>query len=178
MDYSALVNAIKTGDTATANRLCNEATPILRRYLMVRMGAPKQDAEDCVQLMFEYIIERIKKDEFHNPPALLSYMLTACRHNYIRMINENNREIVNEINDPSVDSDQIWNLIDEDKQRVLEYCMTKMNKNYQRMARFLLKHPNAETDDLADFFNISVNNAWTRKHRVIKRLSDCIKNNL
>jgi len=178
MDYSALVSAIQTGDVHTANKLCNEATPILRRYLMVRMGASKEDAEDCVQLMFEYIIERIKNNEFHNPPALLSYMLTTCRHNYIRMINENNNEIINEINDPSVGSDQIWKLIDEEKQRVLTYCIKKMNYNYRTLADFLLIHPNAETQDIADYFNISTNNAWTRKHRVIKWLSDCIKNNL
>ncbi|MGF1669108.1 MAG: RNA polymerase sigma factor [Balneolaceae bacterium] len=178
MDYSALVQAIKTGDEATANQLCEEATPILRRYLMIRMGAQTQDAEDCVQYMFEYVIGKIQNDDFNNPSGLLAYMLTTCRHAYMRMVNERNMEIANEVNDPSIESDQIWSLIDEEKQQVLSYCLKKLNSNYSSMAEYLLEHPNAKTEDLADFFNISYNNAWTRKHRAINSLRNCIKKKL
>jgi len=178
MDYSALVTAIKNGDEATANRLCEEATPILRRYLIARMGASKEDAEDCVQFMFEYVIEKIRKNEFSNPKGLLSYMLTSCRHNYLKLKNITPNDSLNELNDPVVESDQLRNLLNEDKLKILSYCIDQLNSEYRQLAKYLLKSPNAETEDVARDFNITINNAWIRKHRLIKRLRDCIEQNL
>ncbi len=178
MDYSALVTAIMNGDEATANRLCEEATPILRKYLIARMGASKEDAEDCVQIMFEYVIEKIKRNEFSNPKGLLSYMLTACRHNYLKIANLTPNDSLSELNDPVVESDQLRKLLNEDKLKTLKYCIEQLNREYRDLAGYLLKRPNAETEDIARDFNITINNAWIRKHRLIKRLRECIQINL
>jgi len=61
MDYSGLVTSIKNGDDLTTGKLCAEATPILRKYLMKKFGAEPADADDAIQKMYEYIIHKIRE---------------------------------------------------------------------------------------------------------------------
>jgi len=176
MDYSGLVTAVKNGDQLTASRLCSEATPILRRYLHKKCGADPTDADDAIQRMFEYVITKILEDDFENPRGLLSYMLKACRHNYIKIAREKNQpDIENLANEPFNEPIQIWELVDEEKQNILKYCTEKLRKGYREFINYFFSFPNASAEDVADHFDISVNNAWTRKHRVINKLNECVE---
>jgi RNA polymerase sigma factor (sigma-70 family) len=176
MDYSGLVTAVKTGDQLTASRLCSEATPILKRYLRKKCGADPTDADDAIQRMFEYVINKILADEFDNPQGLLAYMLKACRHNYIKLAREKNRpDIENLANQPFHEPVQIWELVNEEKQEILKYCTEKLRKGYKEFINYFFSFPNASAEDVADHFDISINNAWTRKHRVINKLNECVE---
>lgn len=176
MDYSGLVTAVKNGDQLTASRLCSDATPILKRYLQKKCGADPSDADDAIQRMFEYIINKIFEDDFENPHGLLAYMLKACRHNYIKLAREKNRpDIENLANEPFNEPVQIWELVNEDKQEILKYCTEKLRKGYKEFINYFFSFPNASTEDVADYFDISINNAWTRKHRVINKLNECVE---
>lgn len=179
MDYSGLVNAVKNGDQLKASRLCSEATPILRRYLRKKCGADPTDADDAIQRMFEYIINKIREDDFENPRGLLAYMLKACRHNYIKIATEKNQpDIENLANEPFNEPIQIWELVDKEKQHILKYCTEKLRKGYREFINYFFSFPNATAEDVADHFDISVNNAWTRKHRVINKLNECVETRL
>ncbi|HKL16576.1 MAG TPA: sigma-70 family RNA polymerase sigma factor [Balneolaceae bacterium] len=179
MDYSGLVNAVKNGDQLTASRLCSEATPILKRYLRKKCGADSTDADDAIQRMFEYVINKILEDDFENPRGLLSYMLKTSRHNYIKIAREKNRpDIENLASEPFHEPVQIWELIDEEKQNILKYCTEKLRKGYREFINYFFSFPNASAEDVADHFDISVNNAWTRKHRVINKLNECVETQL
>lgn len=176
MDYSELVAAVKNGDQLTASRLCSDATPILKRYLRKKCGADPADAEDAIQKMFEYVINKIHTDDFENPSGILSYMLKTCRHNYIKLAREKNGEdIESMVNMPAYEPTQIWDLVNEEKQEILKYCADKLRKGYKEFINYFFSYPNATTEDVADHFDISVNNAWTRKHRVINKLSECVE---
>lgn len=175
MDYSELVTAIQNGDNRTADRLCAEAAPILRKYLVSKIGADPFDADDAVQKMFEYIIEKIQADEIENPKGLLAYMLATCRHSYYNIIRTRARagEVVSE--EPISLADQLLRLVDKEKQEILRKCIEQLRKNYRNFIEYWFTYPDSETEDIAEHFGISVSNAWIRKHRIVKKLSDCAK---
>lgn len=175
MDYSGLVTAIREGDERATGKLCDEATPILKRYLLKKCNATPFDADDAIQKMYEYIIVKIRDDEIENPQGLLAYMLKTCRHNYIKMIRESSFEYIDNLSEePSNTADQLWKLINEEKQEILKFCMRKLRKNYWVFMNYMFSYPGATSEDIAEKFNITRNNAWIRKHRVINKLTDCV----
>jgi RNA polymerase sigma factor (sigma-70 family) len=179
MDYSPFVHAIRDGDDATANELIARATPVLIRYLKVRMGASDDDAKDAVQKMFLYIIESIKDDKIQNPSGLLSYMLKTCRHNYTKTLRRQDFEIVDESVDFAVNEpEQIDKLLDKERKRILQRCLELLNANYREFITHWLIDPSVDAEKIADKYNTSAGNIWTRKHRVIKQLNDCVKKKL
>lgn len=175
MDYSGLVASIKHGDEITTGKLCGEATPILKKYLIKKFGAAPADAEDAIQKMYETIIVKIRDDGIKNPRGLLDYMLKTCRHNYIKTIRENNCNYIQDmINEPDSSANQLWSLINEEEQEILKFCMNRLRKGYKEFISYWFNFPSASTDDIAEHFDISNNNAWIRKHRVVNKLSDCV----
>jgi DNA-directed RNA polymerase specialized sigma24 family protein len=179
MDYSELVRAVQNGDEATASRMCSEALPILKKYLISNLNASPEDAEDAVQRMFEYVILKIKQGDIRNPGGILSYMLTGSRHAYLKGVRDIELEEFDEmVSEPVSNPDQLKNLLNRERMEILRHCMQLLKGHYRTMCEFIFKNPSADSEDLAEHFDISVNNAWIRKHRVIKQLSDCAKNNL
>jgi len=179
MDYSPFVHAIRDGDDATANKMIARATPVLIRYLRVRMGASEDDAKDAVQKMFLYIIESIKDNKIQNPSGLLSYMLKTCRHNYTKTIRRQDFEITDEsveyaVNEP----EQIDKLLDKERKRILQRCLELLNSSYRKFITHWLEDPSVEAEKIAAIYKTSEGNIWTRKHRVIKQLNDCVKKKL
>lgn len=175
MDYSALVTSIKNGDQKTANKLCAEATPILKKYVISRTGCTMTDADDAVQKMFEYIIHKILNDEIENPKGLLAYMLKTSKHMYYKMVKKQRLEqTYNIAQDNSHHPNQLWNLIDKEKQQLLTDCIDQLRLGYRDFITHWFAFPDANTEDIADHFDISVNNAWTRKHRIVKKLNECV----
>lgn len=178
MDYSELVYAVKRDDMQTANRMCAEAIPILKKYLISKVNASTEDAEDAVQKMFEYVIPKIQNDEITSPSGLLSYMLAGARHSYYKIVRDFDLDKYGEIEEDLVsEADQVWNLISEERETILSRCIEKLKGHYLEMITFLFDHPEADSNDIAEYFDISLNNAWIRKHRVIQQLQDCVQQN-
>lgn len=178
MDYSDLVSSIQDGDDKTANKLCSEATPIIKKYLISNTGSSPEDADDAIQKMFEYIIKKIRQDDIDNPSGLLLYMLTTSRHCYYKILKKRDKQLAEDLkNEPGREATQMWEIVDKEKQEILKRCLTKLKKSYLEFITYLFNYPDAETEDIAEYFNISTNNAWTRKHRIIKKLTKCVKLN-
>lgn len=179
MDYSELVEAIKNNDTKRANDLCAKIFPILKKYLIATVGASPENAEDAVQRMFEYVIPKIQNNEIQSPSGILSYMLTGARHSYYKAIKAYDIENFDTINDQIVtEPEQTWRLIDEDKESILQWCMKQLKSHYRALVQFMFDHPNADAEDIAEYFDITVNNAWIRKHRVIQQLNECVRDKI
>ncbi|MEX0770665.1 MAG: sigma-70 family RNA polymerase sigma factor [Balneolaceae bacterium] len=176
MNYAPLVKAIQEGDQETANRMIAEATPILIRMLRVRMNASREDAEDAVQKMFLYIIEAIQENRIENPSGLLSYMIMSCRHNYLKEVESDPPGYLDDqVNDLSCSPDQLSNLLNEEIQRIHIECIDKLKKPYRSFYIYCLTHEEAEASEIAKVFGISVNNVWTRKHRIFKKVRECVR---
>lgn len=176
MDYSELVEAIIDEDIKTANRLCGDILPILKKYLIATVGAKPEDAEDAVQRMFEYVIPKIQNNEIKSPSGLLAYMLTASRHSYFKIKKEYDSHKFELIDDSLVaEPEQPWGLLDKDQETILKKCIKELKGHYKKLIQFLFDYPNADSEDIAEFFDISVSNAWIRKHRMIQKLNECVR---
>ncbi|MFO7848244.1 MAG: sigma-70 family RNA polymerase sigma factor [Balneolaceae bacterium] len=178
MDLSGFITAVRNNDQLEASRICSETTPILKRYLRKKLGADPNDAEDAIQRMFEYIINKIREEEFENPKGILSYMLKTCRHNYIKIVQDREQIDYDYVEERLYSNPvQIWDLVNKENQSILRQCAQQLRKGYREFINYFFSFPNASTRDVAEHFDISVNNAWTRKHRVINKLHDCVKSN-
>ncbi len=170
-----MVHAIKNGDQRKADKLIAEAIPILKKYLISNLGATPENADDSVQRMFEYLIPKIRNGEITSPSGLLSYMLTGTRHSYYKtyrnFYTENMEDLCEEIADPT---EQSQKLINHEFELVLKTCLGKLKYHYRDLIQFLFDHPDADSEDLAEYFNISLGNAWARKHRALQKLSECV----
>ncbi len=174
MDYAPLVEAIQEGDQEAANRLISEATPILIRMLKARMNASQQDAEDAVQMMFLYIINSIREGKIRNPSGLLSYMIVTCRHSYLKNRDGLKADLPGEdLEEPVQEECQLTRLINQEKERIYEECIESLPDDQREFIRYWLSHPDSSAREIGEHFEISENNAWTRKHRIMKRLRAC-----
>lgn len=140
------------------------------------MDASDEDAADAVQEMFEYVIPKILNDEIESPTGLLSYMLTCARHKYLKIANnpslDDYEEYSHKFTSPA---QQAWKLINSEKRSIVNHCLAKMKDSYRQMAKFLLRFPDADGEELGEQFNITPNNAWARKSRALKKLTKCVR---
>ena len=144
------------------------------------MGASRLDAEDCVQFSLERALDVLRKGKLENKDRVLSYLISSCRNNYLKE-QQKNREVTydeipsTEFNDP----DQISSIVDEERKQILQYCLDELKDMYRKFIEYWFEHPDSDAQTAADYFGISINNVWTRKHRVIKKLNHCyeIKSN-
>ncbi len=179
MNYSDLVNAIKDGDNKTIEKYIKKLVPILRNMLIGRMGASREDAEDAVQNMFVYLIPRIVENKIRTPEGLFKYMQIASKHSYLNLIRSRRREnFVYLTEEPAEAPDQIWNLIDEETEKQLCKCISKLSGRLKIHVLYLLEYPEATQEQIIKHFKISKSNAWVRKHRATNQLRECLKKNL
>ena len=176
MDYAPLVKAIQEGDQEAANRLVSDATPILIRMLKTRMNATHEDAEDAVQMMFLYVVNAIRENKIDNPSGLLSYMVLTCRHSYLKKQEGFKPELLDEhFSEPVQPAYQLERLMSEEEERIRDECIEELRDEYREFYNYWVKHSDSNAKEIAEHFGISVNNVWTRRHRIMKTLQKCVE---
>jgi RNA polymerase sigma factor (sigma-70 family) len=176
MDYSKLVTALRENNTQKANELIETLRPRLMAFLRVHMNASEADAEDCAQDALLSSIESIKEGKLNNPNQVVSYILSICKNNYLKKKKKKRAESVDEIPDEHQHApNQLQSLLDEEQERLLEWCLNQLKEEYQQFMQYWFDNPDSHTKKVAAEFDISVNNAWTRKHRLIKKLNECYR---
>ncbi|MDZ7692213.1 MAG: RNA polymerase sigma factor [Balneolaceae bacterium] len=174
MDYSELIDALQNGDDQLVNKIIKDMRPRLVRFLEIHMSAPRSDAEDCVQLSLERTLEIIQEGRLKNKDRVLSYLISTCRNSYLKEQGKN-REVTyhkipsTEFNDP----EQVSSIIDQERKQILQHCLDELKDMYRRVIEYWFDHPDSDAETAADYFGISINNVWTRKHRAIKKLNHC-----
>lgn len=176
MDYSELVTALKDEDTRKANKIIEALRPRLVSFLRIHMNATQMDAEDCAQDSLLSSIEVIKEDGIKNPDQIVSYVLSTCRNNYLKMQKKQREESIEEVSQEQRQAPrQLQSLLDKEQEQLLKWCLNQLKEKYQRFMQYWFDHPDAHAKKVAKHFGISVNNAWTRKHRLIKKLNECYR---
>lgn len=176
MDYSKLVTALKENNTKEANKFLEALRPRLMAFLRIHMNASRQDAEDCAQDALLTSIEIIKSDRLNDPEQVVSYVLSTCRNTYLKMQKKQRETSLEEVSHNQKQAPgQLQSLLDKEQKRLLEWCLNQLKEKYQNFIQYWFDHPDAHTQKVADHFGISVNNAWTRKHRLIKKLNECYR---
>ncbi len=176
MDYSDLVKALRENDAQKANELIEALRPRLIAFLRIHMNATQADAEDCAQDSLLTSIKVIKEDRLNDPNQVVSYILSICKNTYLKMQKKQREESMEAVSEAQRQAPrQLQSLLDEEQEELLAWCMNQLKEKYQKFMQYWFDHPDAHTNKVADHFNISVNNAWTRKHRLIKKLNECYR---
>lgn len=178
MDYSKFVFAIQQNDQATINIYAPIIIGVLIKFLKVRQGATHHDAEDVAQNTIINVIEKIRLNEINNPDSVIYYLFTTSRNEYFKYIKRFKENIYEEIPEHFSDGDQLMNILNEEKQRILQKCIHMLKPNLKEYISYWFKHPKNEAFVVAEHFGISVNNAWTKKHRILKILKHCVDKKL
>ncbi len=178
LDYSELVYALQENREGKANELLEELLPRLKDYLKVTMNADEREAEECIHQAFLNVYEQIIQDNIRKEKYIFSYLLRACRHEYIRYSKHQHR-----FNSPVDDNpeylvepaEQIENLLDEDRQRILDECLNELEDKSRRFIEYFIDKPDTSTKEASKHFKISGANVRTRKSRILSRLHHCFK---
>jgi RNA polymerase sigma factor (sigma-70 family) len=179
MDYSKFVFAVQEEDQATINELVPVITGVLIKFLKVRQGAEHHDAEDVAQNTIINVTEKIRSDQLNNPDSVIYYLFTTAKNEYFKYLKRVKEGTYEEIPESySSEGDQLKNILNAEKQRILEKCLQLLKPNMRDYITYWFNHPRDEAAVVADHFGITVNNAWTKKHRILKVLKDCVEKKL
>ncbi|SMO46467.1 RNA polymerase sigma factor [Fodinibius sediminis] len=174
MDYSELVAALNEDDPKKINKLISALRSRLMAFLRIHMNASEDDAKDASQEALIRALESIKRDKLKNPDYVVSYILSICRNSYLKLKQQKQTTSLNELTDQHHQAPrQLQSLLNKEQMRLLQWCLDQLAEKHRQFIQYWFDHPDAHTQKVADRFNITVNNAWTRKHRVIKKLNDC-----
>ena len=176
MDYSKFVNAILEDDTPEINRQVKVITAVLIKFLTVRMDAPFEDAQDCAQNTLIIAINKIKNDELNHPDAIINYLFTTSKHEYFKVLSKEREVNYEELPEHEYNTpDQLSRLVNNEKMTLLKRCIEALKEDYKKFIEYWFENPGYETAVVADHFGITVGNAWTKKHRVINVLKECLE---
>ncbi|MDG5767010.1 sigma-70 family RNA polymerase sigma factor [Balneolales bacterium ANBcel1] len=176
MDYKKFIETIQSGSTRELSHLYDEIFKVLCGYLRTHMRANNLDAEECAQHALTKTFERIQKNAIREPENLYSYLLQSAKNRYLRILKENKRNNYQDNMEYYVSSEEPLDFLSSDQeQRALDVCLEKLPDESRAFMEYWLEHPDAQAADVAAAFGISVNNVWIRKHRIIKKLSECIQ---
>ncbi len=178
VNYSELVTALQQDDQAKASRMLKGLIPQLQTYLKTVMNASDEDAEESVHRAFLKTYEKIMKDEIRDKTYIFKYLLRASRNEYLKLCKDHERYISDADETPeniATPAEQISNLLDEDRQQILEACLSKLPKDSRKYIRYILDNPAATTKSLSARFKISEANVRVKKSRIISDLSYCVK---
>ncbi len=174
MNLSGLVEAIEQGNEAEANQLIKELTPRLISFLRLQMNAEKHEAQDCVQDALMSAVEFIRKGKLRHTKGLFSFLLSSCRNNYLNMQNRQKKSSLNEVpEDKPVVPKQLHTILNKERRKLLEQCLEQLSDTYRSFFDYWYRYPDSNAKAAATRFNTTESNVWTRKHRMIKKLSNC-----
>ncbi|NBW70353.1 MAG: sigma-70 family RNA polymerase sigma factor [Bacteroidetes bacterium] len=176
-DFSELILAYQTSDDQRVNELLSQLFNRLEMYLMVVHKCSKDLAPDLVQEAMHRVIKKMQSQSIKDARSLLAYCMTSCKNEYYAYLKKEKKRILQhsdvEIEELPTDSSPLAHLIEEDRQRILEKCIEKLNESNKKLIQFLLLQPEASPEELTRMFNISYANIRTRKSRIIQALKDC-----
>jgi DNA-directed RNA polymerase specialized sigma24 family protein len=179
MDYSRFVDAVLTDDTAQINEMVPVITAVLIKFLKVRLHANHQDAEDCCQSTLMLATQKIRQEQIKNPDSFIYYLFTTAKNEYLKLLKQMKEGTYEEVPDSHTQPpDQLINLLDKERQSILKICMGLLKPEFLEYIRYWFDHPRDEATVVASHFGISVNNAWTKKHRIVKTLKECVEKKL
>ena len=179
MDYSKFVTAVLEDNKEEINTFYVVLTKVLVKFLLVKLDAEPEDAKDSAQNAIMFGIEKIKNKELNHPDYIINYLFTTAKHDYLKHQSkqkESNYENIPEHHSEA--GDQLENLLVKERMKVLRKCFEMLKPKQFEFISYWFDNPESEAALVAEHFDISVNNVWTKKHRIIQLLKDCFQINI
>lgn len=161
--------------------MLEELLPRLMDYLQITMNADERDAEECVHQAFLNVYEQIRKDNIQNEKYIFMYLVRACRNEYISYARNQHKfhyPIDDHAHHLAEPAEQIENLLEKERQMILEDCLKKMKPKSRRFLEYFIDKPEATTRQASKHFNLSGGNVRTKKSRLLTRLHHCVERKL
>ncbi|MEX0686291.1 MAG: sigma-70 family RNA polymerase sigma factor [Balneolales bacterium] len=178
-DYSELVRATLENDKVLLNKILESISDTSIHYLLYHMNSSRADAEDCTQQAILDTLEKIKALKIKDPERIIPYIKTCCRNNYFRKVRYNNKLISNDhfsyLSEPP---NQLEDIMKSEESEILKTCLESLNDNYREFLTYFITFPGVDASQVAKHFNMSVISVWSKKHRIIKKLAQCIQNKM
>ncbi len=176
MDYVKFVKGIQENNETLINEYIPIITGVLIKFLKVRHGADHHDAEDVVQNTIINVTEKIRKDKLNHPDTIIFYFFTTAKNEYFKFLKQKKENTdPDSVEKHGKEGDQLHSLLIQEKQKILEKCMEGLTPESKDYITYWFDHPRDDASVVAEHFGISVNNAWTKKHRIIKILKNCVE---
>lgn len=144
-------------------------------YLEYRYKISREDAEDVVQNVMLNMLEMKQRNVLREPENSRAYMFTVLKRECLKTIRNNDKrcsyteEKVDLYENPS----QLEELHFNEKQKILEDCISKMTEFNQKFIQYLIDNPENTADEIGSYFGLKTSNVWTRKHRIRKWIYNC-----
>lgn len=185
VDYSEIIEALQQNKEGEVNDLLEELTFRLRDYMRVVLDASQDDSEECAQRALTIAYEQIIQGNIKDEKRIFAYLINVCRNEYFTLKKESRRlESIDNHDYEQQDNyeghfvdpgDQVQNLMDEDRQKILEVCLDNLKEEYREFIEYLMERPSITTEDASKYFGISEASMRTRKSRILKRLHYCFQ---
>lgn len=176
MNYSELVSATLEDDQKRLNKILGKLFPALVHYLRGTMSCSRTDAEDCAQQAIMDTLEKIKANRIRTPESVYPYLLKSCRNNYFRIRRHNNKMVRDEHFSYLIEpAEQLRNLLDDEELCILNDCLDSLSDSLRTFINYFIKRPGIDSEQVAHEFQTSVAGVWSKKHRIIQLLADCVK---
>lgn len=169
--------AVLNDDKNIIEDYAKRIVPKVMEYLMITLKANKFHAEECTHHAFSIVLDRIKSNLLDESTSILSYMITTSRNEYFKMLKNEIREGAAILQEQYyVDSqEQLEALIDSERIQVLSKCLLQLDQKSKEFIEYVMRHPEYSMLKIGKIFNISPENARTRKSRIVSQLSECVK---
>lgn len=175
MEVKSFIEAVKNGERKKISEWHEIVTEMLINYLRIHFRATKQDAEDCVQDALVMLLDDLQngKELPDNPGG---YIRTIVRNNYFRIHKETTTKVGDEVLEFEEASDSPAAFFeDSELKKLLRVCIKLLDDVHQKFINMWINRPGIRADEMAKRFDISVSNAWVRRHRIQKQLEECVR---
>ena len=166
---------VLTYDEARISKAFAHLSYQLIGYLRVTMKADLADCDDVIQNVFLKTVNIIRDGAINEPEKIGSYLITASKNQYFSF----KRKIQLDELDQNTEyfaslSEQIDALVENEKYEELRDCVDELDKENKSFISYWLSKPDEKAEKVAAYFKMKLNTVFTKKHRIIKILANCV----
>jgi DNA-directed RNA polymerase specialized sigma24 family protein len=179
--FLELMLALNNGNREDAEQYAKNVSEVMVDYLVVRHRADRNDAWDAAQQTILILLERGEQIQLRDASKAMAFVLKILRNEHLRILRNTSgavKESLEMYEAQIPKSDHLDAMVTRERMYVLHHCIGSLSQiNRQFILHFMDQTWN-EAEKLAQKLQITVNSAWTRKHRIIRSLSDCMRRKL
>lgn len=178
--YRKISLALEEGNKERFGEYLAAYIPLAEAFLVYTFRADKQHAYDITMAVIENLLtnfETVREKEHKN---FSGYLITALRNEFLYGQRKQQNSQMHEAEFYNQQHAYSYDILYESVRKrddfiVLKRCLDRLSDENFRFIRWIMRNPRVDSKELEDKFGQKSNTLYQRKHRIINRLSDCIK---
>jgi RNA polymerase sigma factor (sigma-70 family) len=174
-EVAKLVVAAGAGDKASWDALVDQFTGLIWAVVRAhRLGA--EDGADVVQVTWLRLVERL--DRIHNPARVGYWLATTARHECLRILKANKREVP--LGDDFGEQESLAplpgeSLVQMERDEAIRRVFSLLSDRDQALLRLLTAEPSLRYGEIAAALGIPVGSIGPTRQRALERLRRLMK---